>query len=475
VMGSAAAEVSGSTHEVLLESAHFERRGILRTARRMGLKTEASRRFERGTDPEGVARAADRAAALMREWAGGEVLSGLIEVGDSPTRRRLSVRPSRASLIIGNDVSAEDVVGALARLGLEAAAVGEAVELDVPGYRVDLEQEIDLVEEVARVQGYDTLSSTLPAIKQAGGVQSSYARRRRVREALVRAGLRESTSFSFASAAELELTGHDEAEAIRVINPLASNQAFLRTSLLPGVLQAAQRNLARQVRSVAIFEVGRVFRSTGDGAEEPEHLAFVLTGDALPAFPGEGRELDFFDARGALEALMDALGIANWEVGGSLGRPFHPARSASVIVAEADAGVVGELHPAVAEALDLPDRTAVGELDLSVLSTHATETVTYAEVPRFPPVRRDLAFILPDDTSVGAVRRALVEAGGGLVGSIVLFDVFTGGAIPEGKKSLAFSIDFRAPERTLTDEEAEQAVRRMVARVERDFGGELRS
>jgi phenylalanyl-tRNA synthetase beta chain len=475
VMGSAVAEVSTSTGEVLLESAHFERRGISRTARRQGLKTEASTRFERGTDPEGVVRAADRAAALMTEWAGGQVLSGVIEVGDAPPRRRLSVRPIRASLVIGNDVSADDVVGSLGRLGLEAGRSGEVVEFEVPGYRVDLEQEIDAIEEVARIQGYDRLGSTLPAIKQPGGVQRSYGRRRRVREALVRAGLRESTSFSFASAADLELMGHDETEAIRVINPLASDQAFLRTSLLPGVLRAVRRNLARQVRSVGIFEVGRVFGVTGNGPEEREHAAFVLAGEALPAFPGQGREFDFFDAKGVAASLMESLGVKDWDVGGPADRPFHPARSALITVDGAYAGVLGELHPSVTEEWDLPIRTAVGELNASALSGHAEETVTYAEVPRFPPVRRDLAFILPGDTPAGAVEQALVEAGEGLVASIMLFDVYSGGGIPEGKKSLAFSVDFRAPDRTLTDEEAEQAVRRMVARVERDLGGELRT
>ncbi|HEX2089812.1 MAG TPA: phenylalanine--tRNA ligase subunit beta [Actinomycetota bacterium] len=476
VMGSAAAEVSPSTREVLLESAHFERRGIARTARRQELKTEASTRFERGTDPEGVVRAGDRAAALMTEWAGGQVLSGVIEVGDAPPRRRLSVRPERAALIIGNAVTTSAIVEALGRLGIEASSAGdEAVEIEVPGYRVDLEREVDAIEEVARIQRYETLASTLPAIKQAGGLQVSYARRRRLRDALVRAGLRESTSFSFGSRADLALMGNDEAEAIRVLNPLASDQAFLRTTLLPGVLRAVQRNLARQVRGVAIFEVGRVFGADGDGRAEREHAAFVLAGDALPAFPGGRRDHDFFDAKGVVESVMDDLGVERWELGPPLDRPFHPARSASVVIRGQRAGVLGELHPAVAEELDLPARAAAGELDVAVLSADGGESVRYTEVPRFPPVRRDLAFVLPGETPAGAVEQSLVEAGGGLVGSIMVFDVFTGSGIPEGKKSLAFSLDFRAPDRTLTDEEAEQAVQRMVARVERDFGGQLRS
>jgi phenylalanyl-tRNA synthetase beta chain len=283
--------------------------------------------------------------------------------------------------------------------------------------------------------------------------------------------------------------GHNEADAVRVINPLASDQAFLRTSLLPGVLRAARRNLARQARSVALFEVGRVFhhgsaqaltlsRKSGRTETvvlEPERVGFVLSGAALPAFPGEGRDFDFFDAKGVVESLMESLGVEEWDVKGSADRPFHPARSALITVEGKPAGVVAELHPSVAEDWDLPVGTAVGDLDARVLAGYGEETVTYTEIPRFPPVRRDLAFILPGDAPAGAVEQALVEAGEGLVGSVAVFDVFTGGGIPEGKKSLAFSIDFRAADRTLTDEEAEQAVRRMVARVERDWGGELRA
>ncbi|HEX8099244.1 MAG TPA: phenylalanine--tRNA ligase subunit beta, partial [Actinomycetota bacterium] len=176
VMGSASAEVSGSTRDVLLESAHFERRGVLRTARRLALNTEASMRFARGTDPEGVPHASDRAAALMAQWAGGRVLTGRIDVGDAPPRRRIAVRPSRAAFVLGLPLSDDDVVDALERLRLPVARGGEAIDVSVPGFRIDLEREIDLIEEVARVRGYNTIESTLPAIKQAGGLQASYAR-----------------------------------------------------------------------------------------------------------------------------------------------------------------------------------------------------------------------------------------------------------------------------------------------------------
>src|SRR5919197_1094680 len=244
VMGSAAAEVSAGTNDVLLESAHFERTGIARTSHRLGLRSEASARFERGADPEGVAPAADRAAQLIASWSGGTVLAGAVDVGRPPERRMLTVRPSRASLLLGMPVASEDIEDGLRRIGIGAWADGDAVEVEIPGFRPDLEREVDLIEEVIRVQGYDRIGETLPGVRQSGGVPRSYDFRGRIREALVRAGLNETTSYSFASAADIELTGdHD---TVRVANPLSAGDEFLRTSLIPGLLRAVAHNLARR-------------------------------------------------------------------------------------------------------------------------------------------------------------------------------------------------------------------------------------
>jgi phenylalanyl-tRNA synthetase beta chain len=476
VMGSAAAEVSASTTEVLLESASFERTGVLRTARRLGLKTEASVRFERGVDPELVARAAARAARLMVEWAGGTVARGAVEVGEAPPRRRLSVRPARASLLIGMPVSNVQVLETFARLRIRAEERDGQVEVEVPGYRVDLELEADLVEEVARLHGYDRVPSRLPPVRRPGGMAESYRIRRRVREALVRAGLREACTFSFASAEDLALMGHREEDAVRVANPLASDQAFLRTSLVPGLLRALQHNVARQVRGVALFEVGRVFRRA-DPVEERDHAGVALCGEAGPACPGEVRGADFFDAKGAVEVLLEGLGVAGWRVtpDDRPGGPFHPARTAAVLVDGARVGTVGELHPRVGARLDLPPGTAVAELDVTALSARPAPPLAYRDLPRFPPVRRDLAFVVDLATPAEAVQRALVEASCGLADHVALFDVFTGPPVPPGRKSLAFSVDFRAPDRTLTDEETEGAVAAIVARLREQFGAELRA
>lgn len=480
VMGGVLAEVSETTTDILLESAWFRREGIQRTRRRLDLSTEASMRFERGTDPEGVSLGADRASRLMVEWCGATVLRGALEVGGAPRRRTVELRASRAAALIGYPVSPADAAAVFDRLGMSHEPVeDDRVSVQIPGYRVDLEREVDLIEEVARIQGYERIGSTLPPVRQAGGLPQRYAFLGRVRDALVRAGLREVRQIPFASDADLELTG--DRDAVRVTNPLQPEEGWLRTRLTPGLLKAVRRNAARQVRSVAIFEASTVFRRAGDRVEERPMVAFALTGAADPDWTGGGRTFDFFDAKGVVESLMAALGI-EWSLGGpgsngeAPGSPFHPGRAGLVLSREDEpVGVVGEIHPKVAAALDIPGRVAVGELELSALMDLVPSAVQVRDVPRYPPVRRDLAFTVDAVTPAGAVRSALEQAAGDLLDSCLLFDVHSGPPLDEGKKSLAFSVDFRAPDRTLTDAEANEAVAAIAARLAKDFGAQLRS
>lgn len=476
VMGSAVGEVSPSTSNVLLESAFFEPRGIFRTSRRLMLHSEASARFSRGADREAPEASAARAARLMVEWGGGVVLAGAIDVGRAPPRRVIAVRPARTSLVTGHEVSAAEIAEALGRLGMHTEKANGAVQVEVPSYRPDLQQEIDVIEEVVRVHGYENVGSTLPDTRQVGSLPSTDRLRRRIREALVRAGLREALSLSFASADDLEAMGHTD--AVRMANPPSADQPFLRTNLIPGLLRALARNLYRGLPGAALFEVGHVFRpgrSGGDPVDEREFVAAALTGPAGQGLHAERRELDVLDAKGVLEALMDGLTVADWSLGDPAGIPFHPARSAAVLVAGTPAGILGEIDPGVRERLDLGGRVAVFELDVSVLAARSGEVPAFRAIPRFPPVHRDLAFVVDEDIPAGTVRDEILSAGGGMLEMVVLFDVFTGGPIPAGKKSLAFSVDFRAPDRTLTDQEAEEEVRRIVDRLASRFGAELRS
>jgi phenylalanyl-tRNA synthetase beta chain len=473
IMGGATSEVSATTSDVLLESATFAPVGVLRTARRLELRTEASIRFERGADPEAVPVGAARAAELMRRWAGGTVLRGGVEAGAAPPRRHVTVRASRATALIGYPVSTEDAGEAFGRLGVSADRVEEdLVDVEVPGYRPDLQMEVDLIEEIVRVQGYDLVGTTVPGIRQAGGVPSSYDRRRQVRAALAAAGLRETWSASFASREDLDLTA---AEGVRVANPLTADQTFLRASLVPALLAALRANLARQVAGACLFEVGTVFARSADGVEEGERAGFAMVGPAS-TYPGERRDVDVFDGRGVVEALLEAFGV-EWGPGplpAKLGSLLHPGRSAAVLAGDGEEiGWFGELHPGAAARLDLAGRVPLGELDVAALSRHQADRAAVVELPRFPPVRRDLAFVLDRQVPAGRVRAAIAEEE--LVESVTLFDVFEGPPLPEGRRNLAFNVEFRAADRTLTDADADRAVQAIAERLASTYGAVLRT
>src|SRR5712691_5964456 len=365
VMGSASVEVHPGTVDVLLESAHFQRKGVIRTSRRLGLNTEASARFGRGADPEAPPLGAAMGARLIAEWAGGSVMAGSIDVGAAPPRRTVAVRPGRATSLLGYPVTGAAIVEAFGTLGLRAEARADEVAIEIPGYRVDLEREVDLIEEVVRVQGYWNVGSTVPGIREPGGVAPSFALRRRVRHALVRAGMREAISLSFASARDLELTG--DGGGVRVANPVSAEEGLLRAGLVPGLLHAARRNVDRGVGSVALFEVEHVFRA-GDAVDERVFVAGLFLGPAGTGVHEDRRDLDFYDAKGAVAAMMEGLVVQDWGLGSPAGSPFHPARSARVLAGGEDVGVVGELHPGEAERRALPGRVALFEVDLSSLA-----------------------------------------------------------------------------------------------------------
>ena len=477
VMGSAAAEVSEVTTDVLLESAYFQPTGILRTARRLGLSTEASQRFERGADPEALRRALDRAASLIVAWSGGAVAPGVPAAGEPPARRHVSVRPARAAAVLG-DPAVDDQAEVIRRLGLagfSASPDAETVDAEVPGYRVDVDREIDLIEELVRVEGgYARVAATLPAVRQAGGFPEPYAFVRRVRELMVRAGFLETRALSFASSEDLGFMGDDPARAIRVANPLTADEGYLRTRLLPGLLRTLRHNRSRLASATTVFEIGTTFRAAGP-VEEVVKLGFALTGSAGEGWTERPRALDLFDAKGALEDLFEGLGIEDWSLTAPAPPPLHPGRSAEVTIGGRHAGVLGELHPRAGASFDLVDRVAVCVLSLERLREAASGGWAFTHVPRFPALRRDLAFILDAGVSVADVTDAITSSGGELLDSVRLFDVFEGEAIGEGRRSLAFAVEFRAPDRTLTDEEADAAVSSITQRLASDFGAQLRA
>ena len=482
IMGGQTSEVSETTTDVLLESAFFTRTGIIRTARRLDLHSEASHRFERGTDPEGVERAARRCAALIARWTGARVLTGAARAGGPPERRDVSMRASRATALLDYPVATSDAAAVFDALRMTHTESSDAVEVEVPGYRVDIEREVDLIEEVVRIQGYGRVGATIPRAPEPGGSPESYAFARRVRDSLVRAGLREAKPLPFVSEEDLALMG--DRDAISLTNPLRAEEAWLRTRVLPGLLHTVARNQRWGTGSVSIFEVGTVFRAA-DPVEERRQVGLVLCGAAGEGWTADDREFDVLDARGIIETLLEDLGVegegptgrgkAMWTLGEPLGEPFHPGRSAHVLLGGSPVGIVGELHPRKAASLDIEGRVAVAEIELEPLRAAASSAFRLHEVPRFPPIRRDLAFVLDDDVPAGAVHASLEAAAGELLDRSLLFDVFRGGTIADGRKSLAFALEFRAPDRTLTDEEVEPVVATIVERLRTELGAELRT
>ncbi|MBA3363340.1 MAG: phenylalanine--tRNA ligase subunit beta, partial [Actinobacteria bacterium] len=299
-----------------------------------------------------------------------------------------------------------------------------------------------------------------------------YAFAHRVRDALVRTGLREAKPLPFVSEDDLALMG--DRDAIPLANPLRAEEAWLRTRLLPGLLHTAARNQRWGTGAVSIFEVGTVFRSA-DPVEERRQVGLVLCGGAGEGWMAEDRGFDVLDARGVVEALLQDLGIDGWTLGEALAEPFHPGRSAWITLEDRPVGVLGELHPRRASSLDIEGRVAIAELELEPLRAAASRDFRLVEAPRFPPVRRDLAFVIGDDVPAGVVQATLEAGGGELLDRSVLFDVFRGGAIPEGRKSLAFALEFRAPDRTLTDEEVDPVVGAVIDRLRTELGAELRA
>nr|MBA3738719.1 phenylalanine--tRNA ligase subunit beta [Actinomycetota bacterium] len=257
-------------------------------------------------------------------------------------------------------------------------------------------------------------------------------------------------------------------------NPLRAEEAWLRTRVLPGLLHTTARNQRWGTGSVAIFEVGTVFRSA-DPVEERRQVGLVLCGAAGEGWTADDRGFDVLDARGVIEALFEEFGVDGWTLGDMLAEPFHPGRSARITLDGRPVGLIGELHPRRASSLEIKGRVAVAELELEPLRAAASRDFRLVEVPRFPPIRRDLAFVIDDDVPAGIVQATLDAAGGELLDRSVLFDVFRGGAVPEGRKSLAFALEFRVLDRTLTDEEVEPFVRAIVDRLRAELGAELRA
>ncbi len=471
IMGGATSEVSASTTEILLESAYFERMGIARSSKRLKLRSESSARFERGIDPDAVARNADRAMELLVAVAGAQVAPGAEDVYPSPVaRERIRLRASRVNAVLGTDLDDEDVWASLAPLGIELdsldASNGEPADADavvaiVPTFRPDLDREIDLVEEVARRIGFDRIGRTLPDTHgQVGALTVRQRERRLVADALVGVGLSEAITLSLVSPGDLERAGAPLDRVVRATNPLRSEESVLRTAVLPGLLRAVAGNRAQGLSDVALFEMGRVFlrpldpaRAEGPLPEEPEHVALAWAGSVRRRPLEEDRPIDVYDAVDAVTVVLDALGIADATLEPAALTGYRPGRAARLVVGGRAGGTVGEVASEVLDALGLDAPVAAAELVLDTLLDAPRRDRTFRAPSRFPASNIDLAFVAADTVAAADVVRTLRATLGGVLEDVRTFDAFRSDAMAEGRRSLAFTLRFRAPDRTLTDVE----------------------
>ena len=480
IMGGYDSEITDATCDVLLESAYFNPSSVRATAKAFGISTEASYRFERGADPGAVLAALDRAAQLIAELAGGTICEGIVDVypGQQPLTQ-IQLRPERVNFVLGTTLEAGEMVQILNRLGFDVDATGAVYQVTVPTFRSDVTREIDLIEEIARVHGYDNIPTTLP--KGDIPVPTSDPKtevRRRIKQFLLAAGMMEAVNYSFCDPNcfdKIRLNAEDPCRnTLRLRNPLSPEMSVLRTTLTPGLLENAQHNRNHQIDTIALFEIGGVF--VHDGKEkEPERVAGLLAGQI-----GEGvysdpyRSPDFFDIKGLVEGMLEVCGVVDWTLQNTATPTFHPGRNAEVLLDDKRIGVFGEGHPEVLENYDLPYKAYLFEFDLERLADAATFAKRFEPISIYPKVARDLAIVVDQEILSDMPTELIYTTGGDSVDSVRLFDVYEGEQVPEGKKSLAYTITYHSVTETLTDKAVNALHDEVVKCLNRELGAELR-
>jgi phenylalanyl-tRNA synthetase beta chain len=498
VMGGATSEVGPSTTDVLVEAAHFDPTSVARSSRRHRLTTEASKRFERGVDPDVTAIAAQRVVDLLAEFGGGVADEGVTDVDHRPARPRIDLDPSLPARLVGLPYSHDEVVTTLREIGCDVLERDEAepgtpmLSVLPPSWRPDLTNGPDFAEEVVRLRGYDQIPSLLPQAGSGRGLTHGQRVRRVVANTLAGQGFVEVLTYPFVSEKnhdDLGLEANDPRRTtVRIANPLSDEAPLMRTSVLSTLVEALRRNVSRGARDAAVFEMGLVTRPLWEpqaapvpGTDQrpddvtlaqimdavppqPRRVAFALSGDADPAgWWGPGRAADWTDAVGAATAIASALAV-ELVVAADEHAPWHPGRCARLELADGTlVGHAGELHPKAVAALGLPPRTCAAELDVDVLTVASDVTVQARELSTFPVAQSDVALVVDERVSAAALESALRQGAGEMLESISLMDIYRGDQVGPERKSLAYRLVFRAPSRTLTTKEVNGLRDRAIA------------
>lgn len=480
IMGGNDSEITDTTCDVLLESAYFDPSSVRATAKALGLNTEASYRFERGTDPENVVPAIDRATQLIVELAGGTVCKGIIDVYPGKCELlQLQLRPERVNFILGTELDADEIRQILSRLGFGVDTLQQQdniYQVTVPTFRRDITREIDLIEEIARVHGYDNIPTSLPK----GDIPIPTTNvldtvRRRIKHYLLGSGMMEAINYSFCHPNcfdKIRLTEDNPLrDALKLQNPLSPEMSILRTTLLPSLLENAQHNHNHQIDTISFFEISTVFLN----GNEPARIAGILAGEIGGGVYGNPyHPPDFFDIKGVVEGALETCGIADWKYAKTDEPTFHPGRNAEVLLGDQRIGILGEAHPEVLENYELPYKAYLFELDLEKLADVADFSKRFEPIPVYPSVLRDLAIVVDQDMPSDMPISIIYSTGGDLVESVRLFDVYVGDQVQEDKKSLAYTITYHSTIETLTDKEVNDLHENVIKQLNQELGAELR-
>lgn len=481
VMGGLHSEISDATTEVLIESASFAPTNIRKTSRSLGLISESSLRFEKGVDINGTLYAADRAAQLIEETAGGHIWTGAIDNYPEPAKPRIiSLRPERVNKVLGTDIPAKKTVDILRSLELKVT-VAKTLEATVPTFRVDLEREVDLIEEVARLYGLNNIkASLLPSSNPDRGLNPLQILTRQLRSLMTAAGLFEVVNYSFIGQAELDRLGldpdHPWMDSVPITNPLSEDQALMRTNLLPSLLRTISHNYNRGLKDLAIFEVGNIFHRQDKSAEQLLMLGGALTGQRQAAawYSQGAGAADFYDVKGIMELICEKACVTDFYIRPADHPVLQPGQAAELIAGDAVVGIFGALHPRIQGNYNLRQPINVWQLSIPNILSASVSTRKFTEIPRFPAITLDLALVVSESVSWERVRNLAMETGAPLLREIRLFDLYRGPGVTPGKKSLAFNLTYQAHDRTLTDDEVDHIQQRLIKRAIKELGAELR-
>ncbi|MFN2610712.1 MAG: phenylalanine--tRNA ligase subunit beta [Actinomycetota bacterium] len=482
VMGGSESEVSVTTTDLLIESAYFDPRSIMRSGTRHNLRSEASIRFERGADPNGVEYAADLAVSLITSWAGGTIDEGVVDEYPKKVEPRVvTMRTARCRLLLGTDPGDDEMVDALSRLGLQPRLESGVITVTAPTYRPDIAIEEDLVEEVGRILGYDRIPSRLPSSRaRAGALTTGQKLQRKLRQILAGAGLNEaqtSTMFGPNDVKRMQLpSDHLLGDPIWLANPLNTEESLLRTSMLPALLSSIERNIARRNHDIRLFEIGPVFLKSGEVLpHEPSKLSMVMAGGIQGEWHSDSRSIDFYDLKGAVEALVAGLRVKDVTYRRSSEGLLHPGRAADLLVGSTVAGSFGELAPHIAMGFELGGHRAyVAEFSLDAIFAGISDAKPSIESTRFPAVLIDVAMSFPESVPAQSVLDAVRQSAGPLLRDARVFDVYRGEQAGEDRKSLAISLSFRSDERTLTEAEVIEVRDKVCEHLAALFDGRVR-